>query len=266
MSSSATVFGCILKFATVLSRKSKTGSEGESKTGSEGESKTGSEGVLQRCRSAVEDVRSAGFLSLCLDGSPSTDDSASKMEWVGDATLALEVRRAIAEMHSDMEEKDMLRLSEACISHKGLAGLYDRLRMYELMPGPAPADVARKGRAMGTLAYELQTIERQGEVEESLLAKRALQLLTYAAIIVTLPGFKTRKPRALPDHVQGNLNRLKRFATARDDVDWTHSSLRGGKDPITHSGTPVCAGAGVAVVFGSRLLPLRAPLRDSGRC
>ena len=89
---------------------------------------------------------------------------------------------------------------------------------------------------MGMLAYELQTVEREGSVEQSLLAKKVLQLLTYATILVTLPGFKTRTPRALPHHVQGMVDRLKRFACSRDDPDWTHSSLKGGKDPLTTSG------------------------------
>ena len=103
----------------------------------EEQSKPGSEEVFQRCRAGVEDVRGAGLLSLCLEGDPAIDDSASKMEWVGDAALILEVRRAIAEIHTDLEDQDMSRLAETCISNKSLAGLYDRLRMHELMrPGP----------------------------------------------------------------------------------------------------------------------------------
>lgn len=82
---------------------------------------SGAQGVFQRCRECLEDVVKEGLLMNCLKGEPQKDSSASKMEWVGDTALLLEVRRAISEV-SDMalEERDMARLSEMCISNKGL--------------------------------------------------------------------------------------------------------------------------------------------------
>eukprot|EP00668_Euglena_longa_P040496 GGOE01053318.1.p1 GENE.GGOE01053318.1~~GGOE01053318.1.p1 ORF type:complete len:760 (-),score=130.37 GGOE01053318.1:87-2024(-) len=93
-------------------------------------------------------------------------------------------------------------------------------------------DQKRKAEVMGMMVYELQTLEREGH----LLAKRALQLLTYSTITVTLPVFKPRQPRGLPSEVQNAVDRLKRFKADPSDPDWTHSSLMGGKDPITSSG------------------------------
>jgi len=159
------------------------------------------------------------------------------MEWVGDTALLLEVRRAIADVQTEMAEHDMARLSELCVSNKGLAGLYDRLGISELVRGDTHNfDQRRKAGIMGMMGYELQTMEREGTSEQALMAKRTMQLLTYATITVTLPVFKPRQPRGLPAEVQTAVDRLKRHESRRDDPDWTHSSLMGGRDPITGTG------------------------------
>lgn len=73
----------------------------------------------------------------------------------------------------------------------GLSGLYDRLKISELMRGDTHMmDQKRKAEVMGMMVFELQSLEREGH----LLAKRALQLLTYCTITVTLPVFKPRQP------------------------------------------------------------------------
>lgn len=70
-------------------------------------------------------------------------------------------------------------------------------------------DQKRKAEVMGMMVYELQALERDGH----LLAKRALQLITYSTITVTLPVFKPRQPRGFPSEVQAAVDRLKRFKT-----------------------------------------------------
>ena len=93
-------------------------------------------------------------------------------------------------------------------------------------------DTRRKAEVLGMMVYELQTEERDGNV----LAKAAVQLLTFSCITVTLPLFKPRQPRGLPAEVQTAINKLKRYKAEKDEQEWTHSSLAGGRDPITSTG------------------------------